>query len=159
VVFDRGLPDMMAYAALFSLDSKSFYRAADQNRYNPRAFFFDGWEEIYTNDSERKISFEGARIFGESVQLILTVRVFSRWFVRNGAKPAIHPRREAKQLQNPLLERAESRQMAIDLMHSLNHRQRHLLQRFQQSLRCRSSRFALALAGIKTRESFPCGRQ
>src|SRR5262249_50219478 len=89
----------------------------------------------------------------------LTVRVFSKWFVRNGAKPSIHPRREAQQLQNPLLERAESRQMAIDLMHSLNHRQRHLLKRFKQSLRCRSSRFALAIAGIKTRESFPCGRQ
>ena len=70
LVFDRGIPDMIAYAALFSIDSKSFYKAADQNRYNPRVFFFDGWEEIYTNDSERKISFEGARMFGESVRLI-----------------------------------------------------------------------------------------
>ena len=33
----------------------------------------------------------------------LTVRAFSKWFVRNGAKLSIHPRREAQQLQNPLL--------------------------------------------------------
>jgi len=69
-VFDRGIPDMIAYAELFSIDPTSFYRASDQNRYNPRVFFFEGWPEIYTNDSERKISFEGARMFGESVRSI-----------------------------------------------------------------------------------------
>jgi predicted ATPase len=69
-VFDRGIPDMIAYAELFSIDSKSFYKPSDQNRYNPRVFFFEGWEEIYTTDSERKISFEGARMFGESVRWI-----------------------------------------------------------------------------------------
>jgi hypothetical protein len=31
------------------------------------------------------------------------VRAFSKWFVRNGAKPSIHPRREAQKLQNTLL--------------------------------------------------------
>jgi len=31
------------------------------------------------------------------------VRAFSKWFVRNGAKPSIHPRREAQKFQNTLL--------------------------------------------------------
>jgi predicted ATPase len=69
-VFDRGIPDMIAYAELFAIDSKSFYQAAEQNRYNPKVFFFEGWEDIYTTDSERRISFEGARLFGESVRWI-----------------------------------------------------------------------------------------
>ena len=61
---------MVAYAELFAIDSTSFYKAAELYQYNPSAFFFDGWEEIYTNDAERKISFEGASRFGESVRLI-----------------------------------------------------------------------------------------
>lgn len=69
-IFDRGIPDMVAYAELFSLDTASFYKAADQYRYNPKVFFFEGWSEIYTNDSERKIGFEGASMFGESVRII-----------------------------------------------------------------------------------------
>jgi predicted ATPase len=69
-VFDRGIPDMIAYAELFSIDSTSFFKAADQNRYNPTVFFFDGWEAIYTNDAERKIGFAGASMFGQSVRLI-----------------------------------------------------------------------------------------
>jgi predicted ATPase len=69
-VFDRGIPDLVAYAELFAIDSTSFYKAAEQNRYHPGVFFFEGWEEIYTTDSERKISFEGARLFGESVRSI-----------------------------------------------------------------------------------------
>jgi predicted ATPase len=69
-VFDRGIPDMIAYAELCSIASTSFYKASDQYRYNLRVFFFAGWEEIYTTDSERKMSFEGARMFGERVRLI-----------------------------------------------------------------------------------------
>lgn len=61
---------MIAYAELFALDPTSFYKAAEQYRYHSRAFFFDGWEEIYTTDSERKISFDAARRFGESVRSI-----------------------------------------------------------------------------------------
>lgn len=69
-IFDRGIPDMIAYADLFSIDVKTFYKAAELYRYNPTVFFFEGWEEIYTNDAERKIGFEGARIFGESMRFI-----------------------------------------------------------------------------------------
>src|SRR5215217_4072632 len=84
-------------------------------------------------------------------QHLLTVRAFSKWFMRNSAKPSIHPRRETQQLQNALLERTESRQMAIDVIHAFNHRQRHILKRFKQPFGCRPSRFALAIAGVKAR--------
>jgi len=58
-------------------------------------------------------------------------RPFSKRFVRNGAKPGIHSRREAQQLQNPLLQGTQSRQMAVHAVDPLNHRQRHLLKRFE----------------------------
>jgi predicted ATPase len=69
-VFDRGIPDMIAYAELSSIDATSFYEASDQYRYNPRVFFFAGWEAIYTTDSERRMSFEQARMFGERARFI-----------------------------------------------------------------------------------------
>ena len=41
--------------------------------------------------------------FVKIVTSFRSFRPFSKWFVRNGAKPGIHSRREAQQLQNPLL--------------------------------------------------------
>jgi predicted ATPase len=70
LVFDRGVPDMIGYAELFTFDPTSFYQAAEMYRYNPSVFFFAGWEEIYTTDAERKMSFEEARRFGENVRAI-----------------------------------------------------------------------------------------
>ena len=49
-------------------------------------------------------------------------RPFSKRFVRNGAQPGIHSRREAQQLQNPLLQGTQSRQMAIHAVDFLHHR-------------------------------------
>jgi predicted ATPase len=70
VVFDRGIPDMVAYARLFGLDETSYRNAAQEFRYNPTVFYFPAWEEIYTTDSERKMSFEGAKAFGAVVRSI-----------------------------------------------------------------------------------------
>jgi predicted ATPase len=70
VVFDRGIPDMIAYARLFGLDETSYANAAQEFRYNPRVFYFPAWEEIYTNDSERRMSFEDAEAFGTLVRTI-----------------------------------------------------------------------------------------
>lgn len=44
----------------------------------------------------------------------LTVRPFLRWFRRNGPQPCIECWRKAQQLQNPLLERAQSRHRSHD---------------------------------------------
>lgn len=70
LVFDRGIPDMIAYAALFQLDETPYAGAAQEYRYNPTVFYFPPWEEIYTTDSERKMSFEDARAFGIAVRSI-----------------------------------------------------------------------------------------
>jgi predicted ATPase len=70
VVFDRGTPDMIAYARLFALDETPYVNAAKEFRYNPTVFYMPAWEEIYTNDSERKMTFEDARAFGDTVKSI-----------------------------------------------------------------------------------------
>ena len=39
-------------------------------RYNKHVFLFKGWEEIYTNDDERKMSYALAESFGENIMKI-----------------------------------------------------------------------------------------
>jgi predicted ATPase len=70
VVFDRGIPDMVAYARLFGLDETPYRNAAQEFRYHRTVFYFPPWEEIYTTDSERKMSFEDAKAFGVVVRSI-----------------------------------------------------------------------------------------
>lgn len=70
VIFDRGIPDLIAYARLFQLDETPYANAAQEFRYNPTMFFLPPWEEIYTTDSERKMSFEQAKAFGRIVRSI-----------------------------------------------------------------------------------------
>ena len=70
VVFDRGMPDMLAYARLFLLDETAYANAAKEFGYNTTVFYFPAWEEIYINDSERKKSFEEAKAFGDVVRSI-----------------------------------------------------------------------------------------
>ena len=70
VVFDRGIPDMVAYARLFELDETPYRNAAQEFRYDRTVFYFPPWEEIYTTDSERKMSFEDAKAFGVMVRSI-----------------------------------------------------------------------------------------
>lgn len=69
-VFDRGVPDMVAYAELFGLDTGPYWRAAERYRYGKTVLYFPPWEAIYTNDDERKIPFEGARDFGLAVRRV-----------------------------------------------------------------------------------------
>ena len=70
VVFDRGIPDMVAYARLFRLDETPYGNAAQEFRYHRTVFYFPPWEEIYTTDSERKMGFEDAKAFGVMVRSI-----------------------------------------------------------------------------------------
>ena len=65
VVFDRGIPDMIAYSELFGLDTTVYRNAAKQYTYNNNVFYFEGWEEIYKNDDERKIDAQLASEFGK----------------------------------------------------------------------------------------------
>lgn len=64
-VFDRGIPDMIAYAELFGLDTKIYYNSANHYKYNRGVFWFKGWKDIYKNDDERQMNFQQAYEFGE----------------------------------------------------------------------------------------------
>ena len=57
IFFDRGIPDVMAYAENFGLQLGAEIKAARQWRYNQSVFFLPAWEAIYTNDEERKINY------------------------------------------------------------------------------------------------------
>src|SRR5258708_24448367 len=49
VIFDRGIPDNLGYAALSGFDYLPAQKAAQEYRYNSRVFFVPAWEQIYTN--------------------------------------------------------------------------------------------------------------
>jgi len=55
---------------LFKLDETSYVNAAKEFRFNPIVFYFPAWEERYTNDSERIMSFDDAKAFGSIVRSI-----------------------------------------------------------------------------------------
>jgi predicted ATPase len=68
VLFDRGIPDMLGYAALSGFDYPPGENAAQLYRYNRRVFFAPAWEEIYTTDDERTVSFPLASQFGDRLR-------------------------------------------------------------------------------------------
>lgn len=70
VIFDRGIPDNIAYAQLFKLDYLPAHNAARLYPYDSNVFIFPAWEEIYTTDDERIMSFEAAKSFGDDVEKI-----------------------------------------------------------------------------------------
>jgi predicted ATPase len=70
VFFDRGVPDMLAYASIFGFDYPPGQIAARAYRYNRRVFFAPSWEEIYATDEERTMSFAAASQFGDELRII-----------------------------------------------------------------------------------------
>ena len=68
ILFDRAIPDMIAYADLFKLDTRIYYNASKYYQYNNTVFLCKGWESIYANDDERKMSFEQANEFGNRTE-------------------------------------------------------------------------------------------
>ncbi|MBK9332000.1 MAG: AAA family ATPase [Ignavibacteria bacterium] len=67
VIFDRGIPDLIAYADLFGIIKNVYMNAAKIYLYNKNVFMFNGIEEIYTTDNERKMDFVAAEKFGFKV--------------------------------------------------------------------------------------------
>lgn len=61
VIFDRGVPDCIAYARLLDVDPGPSIDAAARHRYHPRALVARPWRDIYTTDDERTIEFDEAR--------------------------------------------------------------------------------------------------
>jgi predicted ATPase len=56
-LFDRGVPDCIAYAALMGIDPTPSILASEAYRYHNEVLVLEPWEEIYTVDEERTMSF------------------------------------------------------------------------------------------------------
>ena len=68
VIFDRGIPDVLGYLRLSNLPVPPHVaKAAQTLRYNRRVFIARPWPEIFTQDAERKQSFEEARATCEAM--------------------------------------------------------------------------------------------
>jgi predicted ATPase len=63
VLFDRGVPDCVAYARLLGGDPEPCRKAAAACRYEATVLVTRPWAEIYTTDDERTMSFEATLPF------------------------------------------------------------------------------------------------
>jgi predicted ATPase len=67
VFFDRGVPDLVAYAQRFNVDTNPYIEAAEQYRYNQVCFLLPPWREIYTKDEWRGGEYEFYEKFHHSL--------------------------------------------------------------------------------------------
>ena len=67
-VFDRGLPDLLAFTQYYQLADEPVRDAIEAHRYRSPVFFFPPWEAIYENDEERTLDYAGAAAFGELIR-------------------------------------------------------------------------------------------
>ena len=58
VFFDRGIPDIIAYAERFKVEPLGVEEAAEKYLYNRICFLCPPWKEIFVNDPQRGGSFE-----------------------------------------------------------------------------------------------------
>jgi predicted ATPase len=56
-LFDRGVPDCIAYARAAGIDTAPFVAAAQRHRYERSVLVLPPWDEIYTTDDERTATF------------------------------------------------------------------------------------------------------
>lgn len=56
-MFDRGVTDCVAYAAILGVDPTPSLIRAQTVRYTDEVLLFEPWEDIYTTDDERTMSF------------------------------------------------------------------------------------------------------
>ena len=68
ILFDRGVPDCVAYAERLEADPAPSERAARIHRYHPVVLVARPWAEIYGTDEERTIDFDGTLAFQESIE-------------------------------------------------------------------------------------------
>lgn len=66
-LFDRGVPDCIAYAVLMEIDPTPSLLASEVYRYHPEILILEPWEEIYSVDDERTMSFADTLPFQEAL--------------------------------------------------------------------------------------------
>jgi predicted ATPase len=67
VLFDRGVPDCIAYASHLGTDPSRSVHASEVYRYHPEILLLQPWEGIYAVDEERTMSFADTLGFHEAV--------------------------------------------------------------------------------------------
>ena len=67
-VFDRGLPDLLAFCAHYDISDEQVRREVAARRYQRTVFFLPAWEAIYRTDDERVLNFAGAKAFGALIR-------------------------------------------------------------------------------------------
>ena len=67
VLFDRGVPDCIAYASVLDVDPDPSVKAARTYRYNAEVLVLEPWEEIYSTDDERTMSYADTVAFHQAV--------------------------------------------------------------------------------------------
>lgn len=67
-LFDRGIPDCIAYAIHLGIDPGPSVRASDRYRYHEEVLILEPWEEIYVTDDERTMSFEDTVAFHAALE-------------------------------------------------------------------------------------------
>jgi predicted ATPase len=67
VVFDRGVPDCVAYALYIGIDPAPSIAASETYRYRNEVLILEPWEEIYSVDDERTMSFAATLPFHRAI--------------------------------------------------------------------------------------------
>ena len=70
VIFDRGVADIIAYAMLFDLPFEHGWAAANLHRGSSKVFFAPNWEDIYSPDEERTMTFKASAEMGDNLRFI-----------------------------------------------------------------------------------------
>jgi predicted ATPase len=68
VVFDRGIPDCVVYAARLGADVTPSIHAIETFRYESDVLFLEPWNDIYWTDEERIMSFDDTVSFSNSLR-------------------------------------------------------------------------------------------
>ena len=66
-LFDRGIPDCIAYAVHLGVDPGPSVTASDRHRYHDEVLVLEPWEHIYTRDDERTMSFDQTVAFHDAL--------------------------------------------------------------------------------------------
>jgi len=67
VIFDRGIPDCIAYAEHLGVDPEPSVIACQEHRYEHEVLIVAPWEQIYAVDEERTMAFEDTVGFHDAI--------------------------------------------------------------------------------------------
>jgi predicted ATPase len=68
ILFDRGIPDCIAYAAYLGADMRRSLEASESHRYQAPVLLLTPWEEIYRTDDERTMTFQDVMAFHRAIR-------------------------------------------------------------------------------------------